>query len=97
MLKSKPVLLLEDDDVDEMVVQRFLEQLKIVNQTVRMTNGEQALQYPRTRGNEEPCIIAMDLNMPKMNGIGEVFVAQTCICGLCRRTADRTEEGQVYP
>ena len=32
-------------------------------------NGEEALEYLRDRSNKKPCIILLDLNMPKMNGI----------------------------
>jgi CheY-like chemotaxis protein len=69
MKNSKPILLVEDDDVDIMTVERTLKDLKIKNQLVSKANGEEALEYLRTDDNKKPCIIFLDLNMPKMNGI----------------------------
>jgi CheY-like chemotaxis protein len=65
---SKPILLIEDDNVDVMTVERVFRDLKIANQLVSTSNGEQALEYLRTNGNKKPCVILLDLNMPKMNG-----------------------------
>ena len=68
MSNSKPILLIEDDNVDVMTVERVFRDLKIANQLVSTSNGEQALEYLRTSGNKKPCVILLDLNMPKMNG-----------------------------
>jgi len=68
MRSSKPILLIEDDNVDVMTVERVFRDLKIANQLVSTSNGEQALEYLRTSGNKKPCVILLDLNMPKMNG-----------------------------
>ena len=69
MRNMKPILLVEDDSVDAMAVKRALEDLKVANQLVHTANGEEALEYLRDKGNQKPCIILLDLNMPKMNGI----------------------------
>ena len=69
MQNSKPILLVEDDNVDVMVVERLLNNLKIVNSLVHFTNGQEALEYLKNEDNEKPCIIFLDLNMPKMSGI----------------------------
>jgi CheY-like chemotaxis protein len=68
MRSSKPILLIEDDNVDVMTVERVFRDLKIANQLVSTSNGEQALEYLRTNSNKKPCVILLDLNMPKMNG-----------------------------
>lgn len=69
MQSSKPILLVEDDDVDVMTVQRAIKDLKITNQLVNAANGEEGLEYLKDENNENPCFILLDLNMPKMNGI----------------------------
>jgi CheY-like chemotaxis protein len=69
MRDSKPILLLEDDTVDAMTVKRALKDIKVANQLVRTANGEEALVYLNDPKNERPCLILLDLNMPKMNGI----------------------------
>jgi CheY-like chemotaxis protein len=69
MRNSKPVLLVEDDSIDAMTVKRAFKDLKVQNPLVHAVNGEEALDYLRDEGNEKPCVILLDLNMPKMNGI----------------------------
>ena len=69
MRNSKPILLVEDDDVDAMTAKRALSDLRITNPLVHTVNGEQALRYLRDENNKKPCLILLDLNMPKMNGI----------------------------
>ena len=76
MKNLKPVLLVEDDSVDAMTVSRAFKDLKIANQLVIRLNGEEALDYLRGNGNEKPCVILLDLNMPKMNGIEFLKIAK---------------------
>lgn len=68
MKSSKPILLVEDDNVDAMTVKRALQDLKVTNPLVRKSNGQEALEYLKDQGNDRPCVILSDLNMPKMNG-----------------------------
>lgn len=65
----KPILLVEDDRVDVMTVKRALKEIRVNNTLVSKENGEEALIYLRDLGNEKPCVILLDLNMPIMNGI----------------------------
>ena len=76
MKNSKPILLVEDDDVDIMTVERALKDLNLKNQLVSKADGEKALEYLKNNGNKKPCIILLDLNMPKMNGIEFLKIAK---------------------
>ena len=67
------ILLVEDDEVDIMNVQRAFKKIKITNPLHVAKNGAEALEMLRRQGesaiNPLPKIILLDLNMPKMNGI----------------------------
>jgi CheY-like chemotaxis protein len=69
MRNSKPILLVEDDSVDAMTVKRALKDLNVTNPLVHTLNGEEALDHLRDKSNSNPCVILLDLNMPKMNGV----------------------------
>jgi CheY-like chemotaxis protein len=68
MRNSRPILLVEDDDVDVMTVKRALRDLKVTNQLVPTGDGEEAINYLKTKSNTKPGVILLDLNMPKMDG-----------------------------
>lgn len=69
MKNNRPVLLVEDDKIDAMTIERAMRDLKIVNTLIHVCNGLEALDYLKNSTDEKPCIILLDLNMPKMNGI----------------------------
>jgi len=76
MRDCRPILLLEDDTVDAMTVKRALKELHVLNPLVRVANGEEALVYLKDESKEKPCVILLDLNMPKMNGIEFLKIAK---------------------
>ena len=69
MHNSKPILLVEDDQVDTMTVSRALGDLKVTNPLIHKVDGKEALEYLQADGDHKPCIILLDLNMPRMNGL----------------------------
>jgi CheY-like chemotaxis protein len=73
---NKSILLVEDDVVDRMTVERALKEIHVLNPLHTVANGEEALEYLRDPANEKPGIILLDLNMPKMNGIEFLHVAK---------------------
>jgi CheY-like chemotaxis protein len=66
---NRPILVVEDDEVDLMTIRRALKEIHVLNPVVSRENGELALSYLRDPDSEMPCIILLDLNMPVMNGI----------------------------
>lgn len=66
---GKPILLVEDDQVDAMTVKRALKELHVANPVAHVEHGEAALAYLHDPGRVRPCLILLDLNMPVMGGI----------------------------
>ncbi|MFB9862572.1 response regulator [Rufibacter immobilis] len=63
------ILLVEDDEVDIMNVQRAFRKNNINNPLHVAHNGLEALEMLRSGSVPMPPIIILDINMPKMNGI----------------------------
>ncbi|MEA3225512.1 MAG: response regulator [Planctomycetota bacterium] len=68
MRNCRPILLVEDDQTDVVTTKRALKELNITNDLVHKVDGEGALEYLRDESNIRPCVIFLDLNLPKMNG-----------------------------
>jgi CheY-like chemotaxis protein len=66
---QRPILLVEDDDVDVMTVRRALRDLNVSNPLFVAGDGEDGLAALRGAGAVRPCVILLDINMPRMNGI----------------------------
>ena len=75
MLNSdETILLIEDDRVDIMTVQRALKKNKVTNPLYIARTGLEALDMLRGEGGVKklsppPALILLDLNLPKMSGI----------------------------
>jgi len=68
MKNIQPILLVEDDQVDIMTVKRGFKEVGVLNELLIMNDGEQALGYLNKPTQGLPCVILLDINMPKMNG-----------------------------
>ncbi len=68
MTKALKILLIEDDMIEVMKLNRVVSSLEIKHQTIEVNNGEEALKHLEQKDNL-PDIILLDLNMPKINGI----------------------------
>jgi CheY-like chemotaxis protein len=69
-MKKNIILLVEDDELDVISVQRTLIKLDLPYTLLTAYNGKEALAM--LMGNDNsfiPDVILLDLNMPKMNGI----------------------------
>ncbi|MBU1672180.1 MAG: response regulator [Actinobacteria bacterium] len=69
MRSDKPILLVEDDLVDRMTVERALREIHVANRLDMVSDGQGALDFLRDPAREKPGIILLDLNMPRMSGI----------------------------
>ncbi len=61
-------MLIEDDMIEVMKLNRAIISLKLNHEIIEANNGEQALKVLEQKENL-PDIILLDLNMPKINGI----------------------------
>jgi CheY-like chemotaxis protein len=68
MIKKLKILLIEDDMIEVMKLNRTISTLKLDHTIIEANNGEDALQLLEQKDNL-PDIILLDLNMPKINGI----------------------------
>lgn len=71
--KTATLLIVEDDELDLMGIQRALKELKINNPMARAKDGLEALDMLKGQNGHEklskPYIILLDLNMPRMDGV----------------------------
>ena len=67
MRSQKPILLLEDDSIDVMTVKRAIQEINVTNELIIAENGEEGLKL--LEAGRIPCIIFLDINMPRMNGL----------------------------
>ena len=67
-------LLVDDDQISILAMQRALKKLRIVNKTLIARDGQEALDTLRdsidtATGKLPPFIVTLDLNMPRMSGL----------------------------
>ena len=104
MKDQTPILLVEDDDVDVMTMRRALKDLHIGNPLHVAGDGEAALEALRGGQMARPCIILLDLNMPRMGGIEFLRIAKAdaqlrsipvIVLTTSREESDRVETFQL--
>lgn len=66
--QSQPMLLIEDDEVDVLSIERALSQIRVQFPVENKRNGEEALRWLRSPTATRPFLILLDVNMPRMNG-----------------------------
>ncbi|MEZ0130429.1 response regulator, partial [Flavobacterium sp. LBUM151] len=69
-MKKPAILLVEDDELDIISVQRSLKKLEIEYELFSAYNGIEALKLLRDPDVKlNPNVILLDINMPRMNGL----------------------------
>ncbi|OIQ20335.1 response regulator [Lacinutrix sp. MedPE-SW] len=68
MVTKLKILLIEDDMIEIMKLNRTISKLELNHEIIEANNGEEALQILEKK-DSLPDIILLDLNMPKINGI----------------------------
>jgi CheY-like chemotaxis protein len=68
MVKKLNILLIEDDLIEVMKLNRTISSLDLKHKIIEANNGEDALKLLENK-DVLPDIILLDLNMPKINGI----------------------------
>jgi len=64
------ILLVDDDDVDVIGIQRAFKKHKILNPIIRARDGLEGLELLRDpQAVQRPYIVLLDINMPRMNGL----------------------------
>lgn len=76
-MKTKQILLVEDNPDDVKLTLRALKKSKILNEVVVAQDGVEAMDYFMGKGNFEgrdtsvlPQVVLLDLKMPRMDGLG---------------------------
>lgn len=71
--KQIPILLVEDDAIDIQIVKRTFKKEAITNPLFCAYDGVEALEMLNNKDDKaaipQPCLILLDINMPRMNGL----------------------------
>lgn len=75
-MKSKSILLVEDNPQDEMLILRVLRKNNLANEVAVARDGQQAVDYLFRRGEyanrsgpEHPTVILLDIGLPRLSGL----------------------------
>jgi CheY-like chemotaxis protein len=84
-LATVPLLLVEDNEDDALLLRHAFRSLRFSNPLFTVTDGEQAIEYLSGEGAYAnraefplPYVVLLDLNMPKVDGLGVLqFIRET--------------------
>ena len=68
IMKTLKILLIEDDMIEVMKLNRVISSLNLSHKIIEANNGEEAIEALENKENL-PDLILLDLNMPKISGI----------------------------
>jgi CheY-like chemotaxis protein len=65
-----PILVVDDEPTDTYILRRALRDAGIPNPVIGCGDGEEAIEFLESAkfGGQRPCIIFLDMKMPRMNG-----------------------------
>jgi CheY-like chemotaxis protein len=73
--RKQPILIVEDDPVDQEMIELAFKRAAVENPVITMSSGQEALELLDARSNDPwrrvsdlPAVIILDLNMPQMDG-----------------------------
>lgn len=70
MVGTPKILMVDDDVEDQQIIKDTFDDLGFSNSIHFELSGEKAIRYleERNSNRDNPCLVILDLNMPKMNG-----------------------------
>ena len=67
MIKSGPIIVIDDDLEDQQILDEIFKNLDVPNKIIFFSDGDDALQYLIST-EDQPFLILSDINMPRMDG-----------------------------